>query len=241
VCAFAPDVVLDLGWGGVSGPDRQDLSQIDNVAATIELVQLAHRARARAFIGLGSQAEYGRCAARIDELAPVRPTTLYGTAKLCAGLLAERMCETLGLRFAWLRLFSAYGPKDHPATLVSQLCAALLAGRRFATTAGEQQWDYVYVEDAAEAIARVALEPRASGVYNLGSGRVQTIRSVVEQLRDLIRPGAEIGFGEVPYAPDQIMHLEADVDRLRRATGWEPETTLEAGLERTVTWHRGQR
>ncbi len=239
VSGFAPDTVLHLAWGAVRGKSG-DLSQVDNVANTLELVKLAHLAGAGHFVGLGSQAEYGPCLHRIDEAQPARPISLYGTAKLCAGLLSGRMCAEAGLRFAWLRLFSAYGPKDDPKCLIPFLCRSFLAHEHAATTAGEQLWDYLYVEDAAEAIYRVALTPDASGVFNLGSGTVHAIREVAERLRDLMDPQAAIGFGAVPYASGQVMHLEANIDRLRRATGWESSTLLSVGLARTAQWHRQQ-
>jgi UDP-glucose 4-epimerase len=235
---FAPDTVLHLAWGGISKKNRNDLQQIDNVTNTVELIKLAHASGARHFIGFGSQAEYGPWPSRIDEQQLPLPTTLYGTTKLCAGLLAGRMCAELALRFAWLRVFSVYGPKDDPTCLIPLLCRKLLAGERPAMTAGDQLWDFLYVEDAAEAIVSVASTPQATGVFNLGSGRVQPVREVAELLRDLIHPQAELGFGEVPYHPDQVMHLEANIDRLRQATGWEPRTELGAGLAHTVEWYR---
>jgi UDP-glucose 4-epimerase len=235
---FGPEAVLHLAWGHVADRERSPLLQIDNVRDTVELVALAHSVGARHFLGTGSQAEYGSCPYRIDERQPTRPSTPYGTAKLCAGLLAEQMCRSLGMRFAWLRLFSAYGPMDLPTTMISTVGRALLSGERPVTTRGDQAWDYVYVADAAEAIHGVLNEPSASGVFNLGSGRVQTIRSVIERLRDLIRPGAELGLGELAYGPDQLMHLEADVERLRHSIGWDAVTDLDTGLSHTVAWLR---
>ena len=47
-----------------------------------------------------------------------------------------------------------------------------------------------------------------------------------------------VGFGDLPYRPDQVMHLEANVDRLRAATGWLPAMPIEQGLRATVDWYR---
>ena len=62
-----------------------------------------------------------------------------------------------------------------------------------------------------------------------------------ESIRDAIDPSLPLGFGEVPYRPDQVMHLEANVTALSRATGWKPQIPLEQGLADTVAWHRNQR
>ena len=235
---FAPELVVHAAWAGPNTKNRNNAQHADHVSHTIELTKLAHAAGARHFVGIGSQAEYGAAAVRADEEQPAQPVTLYGTAKLCAGLLAGKLCAGFGMRFAWLRLFAAYGPDEDPAWLIPSLCRALLAGQRPATTRGEQLWDYLYVEDAAEAIHRVAVLPSAVGIFNLGSGRVRSVREIVEGVRDLINPHASVGFGELPYGPDQVMHMQAKIDRLRQATGWEPETDLATGLRRTVDWFR---
>jgi len=49
-------------------------------------------------------------------------------------------------------------------------------------------------------------------------------------LRDLIAPQVEPGFGALPYRPDQIMHLEADISRICANTGWRPRIALHDGL-----------
>jgi len=235
---FAPELVLHLAWASPNTKNRASTEHVNHVTHTIELVKLAHAAGARHFVGMGSQAEYGVAANLADEEQPAQPTTLYGTAKLCAGMLAGRLCAAFGIRFAWLRLFAAYGPGEDPDWLIPSMCRALLAGQRPATTRGEQRADYLFVEDAAEAVHRVATQSGAAGVFNLGSGHAHTVREVIERVRDLVDARAHIGFGELAYAPDQVMHMQAKIDRIRRATGWQPETELAAGLRRTVDWYR---
>jgi nucleoside-diphosphate-sugar epimerase len=236
--AFQHDTVFHLAWYGVSGPLRNDPAQIeDNLPSSLALLRLAARIGCRAWIGLGSQDEYGPQNRAIDESVAPRPTSLYGTVKLCPYLLARQQAAAGAMRMVWLRLFSAYGPKDHPRAMLPQLMETLLRGEKPALTAGEQKWDYVYVADAAEAIYRAALCPSAEGVYNLGSGRAFPLRRTVELARDRIAPGLPLGFGEIPYAANQVMHLEADVRRLCAQTGWSPRVSLEEGLSRTAAWH----
>src|SRR5690606_19106744 len=162
------EAVLHLGWAGVAGRSRDDASQVDNVRGAVALVELAREAGASTFVGLGSQAEYGPRQGRTAEDAPERPDTLYGVAKVPARTFAGPLCEAHGIRFAWLRLFSCYGPKDEPSCMVPSLIRALLRGDRPSLTAGEQIWDYLHVDDAARAVERVAEEPGASGIFNLG-------------------------------------------------------------------------
>lgn len=235
---FAPTHLVHLAWEGVAGSSRNDRAQWRNLERTLRLLEHALDAGAAHFVGLGSQAEYGPCARRIDESQATRPTTLYGAAKLATCILAERMCAAAGARFAWLRLFSSYGPMDNPDWMIPYLARALLRGERPQVTRAEQRWDYVYVEDAAGAVEAVARNPQARGVFNLGSGTAPSLRDVIETIRGEIDPGAPIGYGEVPYRPDQVMHLEADIARLTGATGWKPRMPLAEGIRRTVDWYR---
>jgi nucleoside-diphosphate-sugar epimerase len=143
-----------------------------------------------------------------------------------------------GIRYVWLRLLATYGPKDDINHLIPQVILKLLAHEKPSLTLGEQRWDYLYVEDAAEAMCQVAVNPQAQGVFNLGSGEAYTIRSIVERIRDMIDPSLPLDFGETPYRYDQVMHLQANIAKLKKATGWEPKTSLDRGLEQAIEWYR---
>jgi nucleoside-diphosphate-sugar epimerase len=208
------------------------------VGGSLELVRLAGELRCRDWIGLGSVLECGHYEVPHPEDVVARPASLYGAAKHGVSLMAERLCRIYGVRFLWLRLFYAYGPGDDPVRLIPYVITTLLRGEKPSLSPGEQRWDYLYADDLSEALVRLARTPDAQGVFNLGSGESHTIRHIVETIRDLIDPSLPLGFGEVGYRPDQIMHLRADIGKLRAATGWQPRASLAEGLRRTVDWHR---
>lgn len=235
--AFSPDAAAHLAWSGVHGSDRNNPAQIENVPATVALYRAVTATGCRRIVALGSQAEYGPCANRASESTPTNPTTIYGAAKLATFWLLNRMAAVDGVSAAWLRLFSSYGPGDHPNWMIPYLINTLLRRERPALTQCEQLWDYIYVDDAAAAVVAL-IDNDAQGPFNLGSGEAQPLRKIVETIRDQIDPALPLGFGEVPYRPDQVMHLEADINRLRSATGWAPKMSLEEGLARTINHFR---
>jgi nucleoside-diphosphate-sugar epimerase len=234
---FRPDGVAHLAWNGVKGADRNSTMQADNIAASVGLFRLCESVECRRFVGLGSQAEYGPSQGRLSEQSPTRPTTVYGAAKLATGVVLDRLAAAAGVRFAWLRLFSSYGNDDDPSWLLPYLTRSFLQGQRPSVTRAEQRWDYIHVDDVASAVV-AALDSGAAGIFNLGSGIARPLREIICTVRDLVDPGLEIGFGDVPYRPDQIMHLEADISALCAATGWSPRVRLENGLKQLVDWHR---
>ena len=240
--AFAehrPDAVLHLAWSGVGNADRFALTQIhDNIDSSCTLVEAGAAAGVKAFIGVGSQGEYGAGSDMSEDTLPA-PTTLYGAAKVATLFLTRQLAAQAGVRHAWLRLFSTYGPDDNPHWLIPMLIREMLAGRRPRTTLGTQFWDWLYVSDVAAGVLAAA-DSEASGVFNLGSGQAAQVRGVVEKIRDLAAPGMELVFGEIPFRPDQVMHMQAPIGRLIQATGWRPRISLDEGLARTVAWYRGR-
>lgn len=238
--AFGPEIVVHSAWAGVANSARNDTSQIyDNLVPTCRLLELAAQNGVGKFVGVGSQGEYGPLNRAITETDRPEPTTLYGVSKLATALICDRMAGQLGISFAWLRLFSTYGPGDSDVWMIPSIIGQLLRGERPKTTLGTQMWDYLYIDDVADGILAAAGAREAVGLFNLGSGRPVQVRWIVEQLRQLIAPEAEIGFGEIPFRPDQVMRMEADITRLKRLAKWEPKVEFLDGLRRTVDWYQG--
>ena len=215
-----PEIVIHSAWEGVGGALRSGDIQFDNIRTTLSLADAAISVGVEKFIGIGSQAEYGRFDRRISEDDLPHPTMLYGAAKLSANHLARQRARESGMRFAWLRLFSVYGPGDNPNWLIPSVAASLMHGVAPKCTLGTQNWDYLHIEDVAGAVLAAAVTEEATGIFNLSSGAPITVRAIIERLRDLAAPGLPLRFGEIAFGPDQIMHLEGDNSRLKTATGW---------------------
>jgi UDP-glucose 4-epimerase len=94
----------------------------------------------------------------------------------------------------------------------------------------EQRWEFLHVNDAADAVIAVG-KHGAIGVFNLGSGDARPLRDVLLALRDRIDPTVHPNFGAVAYRPDQVMYLEADISALTNAAGWAPKISIETGLD----------
>ncbi|HCP11407.1 MAG TPA: hypothetical protein DIT89_03655, partial [Planctomycetaceae bacterium] len=87
----------------------------------------------------------------------------------------------------------------------------------------------VFVDDAAAAFERVAATG-ATGIFNLASGVEVPLRDVVMLIRDAINPQLQLGFGAVPYRPDQVMRMQVDIRRIRELAAWEPRLKVREGI-----------
>ena len=231
---FRPEALIHCGWFGVAGAERDNLRQLDNVPASARLFQAAIDAGATRIVGVGSQAEYGPKSGRIREDESCAPTTLYGVAKLATAQALSAMGAAQSVSSAWGRVFSLYGPGSDASWLIPSLIRSFSEGRAPELTLCEQLWEFTHVDDAAQAVVALVETPSATGFFNIGAGEARPLREVVLYLRDEIAPEIEPKFGAVPYRPDQVMHLEADIAKIRDATGWSPKTPLERGLVTTL-------
>lgn len=225
------DAFYHLGWEGGGAKNRalEDI-QFTNVGYTATAARAAVAMGCKAFLFTGSQAECGPQNVPLDESAALKPVTPYGRAKVAAAGQAAAICSQAGMLFAHGRIFSAYGPGDHPWTLVSQCVQGFLRGQDVALSTCEQLWNYLFVSDTASALRAIL---GREGVYHIASPDIQPLRKFVETIHQLCggqgrplyaarEPGLEPPYGIAPI-----------VDKLL-STGWQPQIDFEQGIRRTI-------
>lgn len=233
------NIFYHLAWKGTYGDARNDLRlQLQNVQSAIDAVELAARLGCYTFVGVGSQAEYGRGEGVMYPDTPAFPENGYGMAKLCAGQMSRVLCGQKGMRHVWARIFSVYGPYDRAETMVSGCLRKMLRGEPTAFTPGGQIWDFLYSEDAADALWRLGRNGRDGQVYCVGSGEGKPLKEYILEMQRLTGYGREVGLAALPYASGQVMELCADISKLTADTGFLPGTTFADGIRKTIDWIR---
>ena len=229
------DAFIHLSWEKTVGASRDDAEvQTRNIQYTLDAVQLAHRCGCSVFVGAGSQAEYGVQSVDLTPDLPVKPESGYGIAKYAAGKLSAMLCKSLGMRQCWVRILSVYGPNDGENSLISYLIREFKAGNSPQLTKCEQMWDYLYADDAADAILAVAEKGIDGKAYPLGSGNGRRLSDYVEDIKNIINPTIEVQFGAKEYYPHQPMHLVADISELTKDTWWKPTMEFKKGIKRII-------
>lgn len=231
------DAFYHLGWSGVYGDERRDLyRQAENVKYTLDAVRLAHSLKCKVFVGAGSQSEFGHVNGVLHPGLVCAPDNGYGAGKLAACFFSRILCDELGLRHVWSRILSVYGIRDGEYTMMMSSIRKMLRGECVDFTQGDQVWDFLYSKDAALAMRLVAERGKNGAVYVLGSGQTKTLREYMSIVRDMIDPALRLNWGAIPYYPNQVMHLEADISRLAEDTGFKPRYTFEEGMGELLEW-----
>ncbi|MGH2769401.1 MAG: NAD-dependent epimerase/dehydratase family protein, partial [Actinomycetota bacterium] len=157
------------------------------------------------------------------------PSTYYGLSKLAAEGLVRVFARDRRIPRATLRLSQVYGPGDTGRKAIPNLVSTALAGEPIVLTgSGAERRSYLYVDDGVEAVM-AALARRAEGVFNVAGATAASVLEVAETLRRLcgLAEPVRCGNGGGPS-------LDIDISLARRELGFQPATSLEEGLRRTV-------
>ncbi len=249
-----PEIVVHLAAvvGGI-GANRANPGRFfyDNAMMGIQLMEQARLAGVRKFVGVATVCAYPKFAPlpfREDDLwagYPEETNAPYGLAKKMLLVQAQAYREQYGFNAITLLPVNLYGPGDNfdPASshvipaLIRKVVEAKRTGLDHITAwgTGAASREFLYVEDAAEAIALAAERYDAPDPVNIGAGREISIRELVQTIADICGYHGDVRWDA--SQPDGQPRRMLDITRARERFGFEARTGFEAGLRRTIEWY----
>lgn len=235
------DVFCHFGWGGSgSGARTDEVLQEKNKKDSLNTIRAAKDLGCRKFLFSGSQAEYGMHSSLMNEETECAPRSLYGEAKLKMRYEGEALCKELGLSYIHVRIFSAYGPGDHPWTLVETCLDAFTENREMSLGACTQKWNFLYITDLARAMCALAetdeekFETLKNPVFNLAGSDTRVLREFVEEIHALCGGRGTCAYAVRAENAEGAVNLIPDITKICRVTGWKPETDFKTGIKKTL-------
>ena len=239
LAASRPDVVFHAAAasGHPEAGEARLAAVADTVSGTVALCDAIKSTPVTRVVHLGSALEYGPAHGPIAESAPHAPVTFRGAMKAAATLVLDEFAGETSIPVTHLRLFSLYGPHEHPSRFVPSIMRALLENGELPLTPPGVRHDFVHVRDAVEACVLAGMtDTGARTVINVGSGESWTNEAVVE-LAQLVT-GRRLRAKTSAYAVRTVDGAcgQADISRARALLGWRPQMSLAAGLRDTFEW-----
>ncbi len=193
----------------------------------------------------GTRGQYGRADyLPVDEKHLMHPTDVNGINKMAGEWYHIMYNNVYGIRACSLRLTNTYGPrhtmKSSRQGFLSWFIRLAIDGETIKIFGdGRQLRDFNYVDDVVEAMLMTMATDKSNGeVFNLGSGKPIGVIEVTKMLLSITKTGR---LETVPFPPEkkkiEIGDYYADFSKIKKVIGWEPKTSLEEGLRRTVDFY----
>jgi nucleoside-diphosphate-sugar epimerase len=232
------DTIIHGAWIGVESNERDDLKiQAKNIQLLLDLLQVAKKKGINKFIFLGSQAEYGKINGIVAEFEDCEALNAYGSVKLACLEILKTFSKNNNINWIWLRLFSLFGEKENNTWLIPSLIEKIKNESEMNLTLGEQKYAYLYVKDFALIIERLVKFEIQSGIYNVSSDIVRSIRSVAEEIRDRVNPKFQLNFGAIKYRDNQSMHIQGSINKLNDQIGKVEFTDFFIAIQNTINYY----
>ena len=199
------------------------------------------------------------------EDTPLCPHSPYSASKASADLFVMAYHDTYHMPVSITRCSNNYGPYQFPEKLIPLLIKNILEGKPLPVYGdGTNVRDWLYVEDHCKAVDLVLREGRPGSIYNVGGHNerqnidivrtsIATVRRLMTErpeLRRVLKKQERDAEGQITvdwmderlitFVRDRLGHDQRyaiDPDKIRRELGWQPETSFEDGIVRTIEWY----
>lgn len=160
---------------------------------------------------------------------------IYAASKAAAWSFCRMYAGTAQWPIQGAMIFQAFGPLQPPHLLVPAALQAALAGEDFPMTTGEQEKDWIYIDDIVagfQALLRAELSPGTT--VELGTGRATRVADVVEELYKIVDRGGRPLIGAIPNRPGEDPRQIANADQTAADINWRAALSLSKALEKLV-------
>jgi len=233
---FSPQVILHLAaihFIPYCNANPIETAEI-NINGTFNVTEAAKKLTGlEQFIFSSTAAVYPILDDAVNENVHPQPMDIYGITKLAGEKICESFAYSTGIKTTVARFFNAFGPNETNAHLIPEIERQLKEGKRTIQLGNlDPKRDFIHTYDMARAVE--ALMNRNGNnfeVYNLGRGIEYSVREIVEAFSKELSEKIIIEVDPLRVRKVERMHLLADVNKLKKNTGWKPEWTLEMGIE----------
>lgn len=231
------DTFFHFAWAGSVGKARTDVSlQLQNAQWTADCLKLAKESGCRRFVNAGSIMELEVIRAVFHAGNKPGPGYIYGSGKLAAHTMCKPAAATLDIELVWALITNAYGVGEKSPRMVNTALQKCIRGERPQFTAGTQNYDFVYIDDAARAFYLIGKNGKPFHEYLIGSSHAKPLKEFLLEMQAAVAPDLEFLFGDVPFTGVNLPLEDFDCTNTEKDTGFKAQVRFSEGCMRTRDW-----
>lgn len=233
----AYDVFYHFAWVGSAGPLRCDETvQVKNAMWTVDCLREAKEIGCKKFICAGTIMEYEVHAAMYAQGSKPGAAYIYGVGKVLAHELCKPIANQLGIDIIWTYITNAYGVGEKSPRFINTTLRKIIHNEPLEFTAGTQNYDFVYIDDVANAFYLVGLHGKANKGYMIGSGNARPLKEFIIEMCNANAKDNKPLFGNVPFTGVNVDINTFDISDLVNDCGFAPTVSFTEGTRRTIEW-----
>jgi NAD dependent epimerase/dehydratase len=214
-----------------------------NVLGTLNVIMAARDLGTPRVVHTSTSEVYGTALyVPIDEDHPLQGQSPYSASKIGADKITESFYRSFGLPVATLRPFNTYGPRQSARAVIPTIISQALTSDSIRLGALDPMRDFTYVTDTVDGFLRAGWYKEAVGQeINIGAQECISVGDLARKIMRLVRRELPIVSEDQRLRPSQseVMRLHAGTGKARKLLHWEPHTSLDDGLQRTIEWIGG--
>ena len=166
-----------------------------------------------------------------------QPISPYAASKKAAELIAYTYSHQFNIDASIVRYFTVYGPSGRPDMSVLRFIKWIDEGVPMVLYGdGTQSRDFTYIDDIARGTIAASEKKVGYEIINLGGGQNPiSINTLIAKIELLLNKSAIIN--QKPFHSADVDSTWADITKAKKLLDWEPITTLDQGLEKTIKWY----
>lgn len=230
------EVFFHLAWVGSAGPLRTNEEvQLKNALWTADALRTAHALGCKKFVCAGSITETeAYLAVYRQESRPAMPY-IYGAGKTAAYMVCKPLANELGIDLCWATITNTFGAGERSPRLVNSSIRRIRAGEGLQFTAATQNYDFVYIDDVANAFYLIGVYGKANKSYTIGSGNAKPLRGFLTEMCQTLGTQA-YSFGDIPFTGVSLPLEYFSIRELQQDCGYTAQVSFAEGIRRTAAW-----
>lgn len=210
-----------------------------NIIATLNLLEATKNLSVKKIIFASSEEVYGDNKSPYKEHQNPRPPSMYSISKVAGENLLQYYSVLHGFSFIVLRFGTFFGPGSQPDRFLTQIIKTALSNKQILLNSGQLKRDYIFIDDAVLAIEQaIKTNISKNEIVNIGGKTAISLHSFVKRVVILSKSSSKIILNAFPDRVGEARYQKLSISRAKNILKWEPTTSLDDGIKKSVDFFR---